>query len=586
MVRKAIGSSLSNQGNQANRGPFISPSGDGADIYGIFALSDAAPVVYKSGTDPLVDTWTEQDASNNPVDAGAGGLWVHQAGSLLHIITEDKLGDPGKGDVSYHVFNTNSDTWTTVDTDIVSGISATNAPDLGVTCWIYVQTDGDIIAVVSGEKDNVKGTRYNRVDFFRSTNSGTSFGTAIAIDDAGENDYNNPCGVGVGNRAHVVYHERLEQAGDRTCQHKTIRDDDSLSTVTDNIVVITPPGGGQAFGVGVHYDDGGTERVRIPVKVNADGTTHVIVFDDEDSPTVTEVAAGDSEVRIATSQTLAVDGKTVILLYSRNSDQDLIRDENIDDAGWGTDTVLEGSITSSSLSSRVYDRSGTKHAYIYSDTAASEMFYNEEDLGGAPATPLTVSVGDAMSMADAVAAGDKLMTMSLAPADTMTMAEDIALFMSMALAPADQIVMTDQAELFMTMALEVTDQIVLTDQAELLMTMSLSFGDAMTMADAVTAQLGVQASAADAMTMSDDIELFMTMGIEVTDQIVMTDAIDLFMSMALEVTDQIVFSDQAELLMTMALEVDDTMTMTDAVVVSLGVFTSVAAQMVGTLELS
>ncbi len=379
MARNAIGSGLSNQGNQANRGPFISPPGDGGDIYGIFALSDGPPQAWKSGADPLVDSWSEQDNAGRPVTADSGGFWTHLDGSELHVLTIDSLGDPGQGDASHHVFNTNSDTWTTIDTDIQSGIGATSAPDLGVTCFIYVQTDGDIIAVLPGAKDNVKGTRYNRVDYYRSTDGGSTFGSPIAIDDAGENDYTQPCGVGVGNRVHVVYNQRLEQAGDTTAQHKTIRDADTLSSVT-NIVVVTLSGGAGTFGTGVHYDDGGTERVRIPVKVDADDTTHVIVFDDEDSPTVTEVSAGDDAVRIATSQTLAVNVKEVFLLYSRNSDQDMMLDRNDDDAGWGTDVVHEGSITSSSLSSRVYNRNGQKLAYIYSDTAASNMYYNELDL--------------------------------------------------------------------------------------------------------------------------------------------------------------------------------------------------------------
>ncbi len=377
MARKEIGSGNLFFGRQSHGGPFISPGGDGAIVYGIFAPGNADLRAFKAGADPLVDAWSEQDSGNRPTNDGSAH-WCHQEGSLIHCVNCDEL-TTDKGRISYHVFNTGSDTWTTRDT-VVSDPSG-DPPIAGASCFIFIQTDGDKVVVGPGEQDKVKGTGFDRVDFWRDTGAG--FGGANAIDDGGEIDYVTPTGLGVGNRVHAVYSQRADGAGTWTGSSKTIRDNDTLSsrTTLNNV-----PGNGGSFGIGVHYDDGGTERCRIPMRVITTLQTEVLEFDDADSPSITEnTGVSDNAVFAAdgADHSLSLDAKEVRLLYSDNVTQDIFTDTNDDDAGWGTDTEVEDGVLASRMWSRVIDRDGLKVAYTYRDGSTGQ-FYNEIDLGGAP----------------------------------------------------------------------------------------------------------------------------------------------------------------------------------------------------------
>lgn len=378
MARKEIGSAQLHFGRQSHGGPFL----DG-DVYVVVGPSNGSPEVWKSGTDPLVDTWVEQDTGNAPSNA-RDNLWVHQVGSELHIVGTDNL-TTDIGRISYHVFNTSSNTWTTIDT-VVSDPSA-NVPAAGFTAFIHVQTDGDLLVVGIGENDKVKGTSFDRVDFWRDTGGG--FSGPNALDEAGEIDYRAPCGLGVGNRVHAFYVQQADGASTWTGSHRTIRDADTLSSRTALAL-----GNNVSFGKGVHYDDGGTERCRMPYLATNDRMT-VLEFDDGDSPTITENTNASEHTVTAfdgPDMSLSIDTKEVWMLYGRITDSDIYSDSNDDDAGWGdADVEEEDAIIASKVWSSVYDRSGLKLAYTYRD-GSSGQFYNEKDIAAGEVSPLATGL--------------------------------------------------------------------------------------------------------------------------------------------------------------------------------------------------
>ncbi len=310
-------------------------------------------------------------------------MWVEPEGDSLHVVRQTT-----DHDVTYARFLTDDgsgseDTWVDVDTgdkDIeIDGTGATQTAD---ACTIAVRSDGDIVVAYQGDSEMIMGTEFERIDWNVSTDSGKTWAGPVSIDNGGSVDWTGCVIVpGSSDRMHVFFGApgTLPEAFQRT-----IRSDDSLETFPSpydlNVEAVT-----YRHGAGVSYDDAGTQRVRCLYK-DASNKMAVVKLDSADTPSVTRDApVSDNDAKVVNNSivaALAVDTKNLQLLYSgggsQGIDQDLYRDTNDDDAGWGTDTEELDAITCNSVSPRVYDRSGTKLAFVYDD--GGTVKYNEISL--------------------------------------------------------------------------------------------------------------------------------------------------------------------------------------------------------------
>ncbi|KKL97008.1 hypothetical protein LCGC14_1838770, partial [marine sediment metagenome] len=365
-------------------GPFKSSGGNFYTILPGGAANSSARC-YKA-TDPT-SSFTEQDITNRPILANISSFnalswWVFQDGDSLHLV-----GQSASNDVYYARFDMSSDTWVEVDigdrdilVDTTGGTQTARAVTIGVR-----STAGDIITTYQGDSDMVAGTEYERIDWNKSTaaSNGAAWAGPVSIDNGGEIDWTGCVIVpGSSDRMHVFFKDLTNSDG----YQRTIRADDSLETFPSSFdAVIGGTGFQYAFGAGASYDDAGTQRVRCPYRDITLGS--VAKLDSSDTPTLS-VDAGITAnaidgINLGTVIALAVDIKNLQLLYGDQVSDDLFRDTNDDDAGWGVDT-LEWVGTFNHISPNRYDRSGIKIGLIVDD--GGTVKYNEISLGGAGVT--------------------------------------------------------------------------------------------------------------------------------------------------------------------------------------------------------
>lgn len=349
-------------------GPFLS----GGNFYTVLIDSaDNSLVEVHKATDPT-SSFVEQDSGNKPnTTDDVKSIWVHQEGTDLHVGHGEHDGTSTVR-YGYSVFHMATDLWdgTIVNEEIEASVTSLDGLDLSIS--ISVRSDGDVVVLYNGATDSIHGQDRDRVDYRRR--EGGTWSAAIAVDNAAEFSWFGSIIVrGSSDRMHFFFKD--DDASD--AYQRTLTSGNSLEsfpsagdTATDAV--------NHVFGPGISYDDGGTQRVRCPY---ADGSGQVSYaeFDSGDTPGAFTINAdvGDNTVERAIERhvlaCLSVDGTDEHLLYANDADQDLYHDKND-----GTDTEVLDAVTINHISCNVYDRSGTKLAYVYDD--GGTIKYNEVDI--------------------------------------------------------------------------------------------------------------------------------------------------------------------------------------------------------------
>jgi hypothetical protein len=320
-------------------------------------------------TDALASVWTYQKGGegNNTIDVAiqkvAGGTDGHNVYHTTADISADTLA-----------------TETTVDA-APAGDDGANAAGC---CVAREETGTDIVVVYQGEADMVKGTIYSRIDAKRWT--GSSWGSAIAIDNAGEAHWTGPVIVqGSSDRMHIFFKDDTNNDG----YQRTLRSDDSLETFPSS------------FDAAIHtseylFSKGelfSTTKIRIAY-MNSGPEVGIVGLTTADSPTVTVAAADISGVSPGAGDGVgyAVDTDVQYALWPWASDDDLYYNfsGSDDDTFTGNESELLNTVTvTGPISANVYDRSGIKLAYIYDESGT--VTYNEVDIGDGITIPATKS---------------------------------------------------------------------------------------------------------------------------------------------------------------------------------------------------
>lgn len=323
-------------------------------------------VVMKATSGPTLDgNWSSVRSLSN--DNAVDSLWAHQDGTDIHIATVEAV----TGRIRYTRFSTATDLWVVKRENVVTPTNLT----ANLSCSLAIRSDGDVIILYT----NNDGTN-DRVDYARR--EAAVWTTDIQVDNAGSVNWIAGSVVrGASDRMHFFFKDDTNGGGFQ----RTLRSDNTLEAFPSSYDPAVSARN-HIFGQGVTYVSGGATKVRVPY-AEGGANTRIAVFDSADSPTVThpDGNVGDNNTDVLNetpTHCLAIDAVTLHLVYADSVTNDVFRDENHDDDGWGTDVEELDAVTVNRISCNTYSRSGIKLAYVYDDAGTPK--YREVDIGAFP----------------------------------------------------------------------------------------------------------------------------------------------------------------------------------------------------------
>jgi hypothetical protein len=363
-------------------GPFKAPN---QAIY-VIAIASGANITVVKAADPTV-SFSEQDASNKPAVGSPQSVWGYLSGSEIHIVGEVGFagGDPH---LHYHVFDTASDTWTTVD----EAVETLKDDPTAVSCSIAVRSDGDVIVLYNGDTDSDMGNPYDRVDYARREVSSWTVGIAVGATTPANLDRTGSVIVrGSADNMHFFW------VGPRGIDELRARSlDASNSLSTERVLDLSSAdAGAHSWTPGIAWNDGGTWRVVLPTK---DFSTFelVVVRWVESSGALaaspgTTVVGSPEDVRFTRQLCSSLDGDGQMYVMwggggVSGADEDLYRDDAAPPyTTWSGETEVIDATTIEKISCNIYPRDGAiKLAFVYDE--AGTIKYNEVSIT-APTAP-------------------------------------------------------------------------------------------------------------------------------------------------------------------------------------------------------
>ncbi len=352
-------------------------------------------IVAKCTGDPTTGTnWLGQDLPLY-TRSEIASIWSVEDSGDIHVAWQEV-----DGYVYYARFDCGTDAW-------INGGSPELVTDAGTDTNGYiasgeggvsigVRSDGDVIVLYTYQSATYTSVRYARLESGTWTTDQSVAGPLADI-------YAGVVVMGASDRAHFFFAAGSSATG----YHRSLSSANGLDTL-DSISIIVQVAAWHPFGRGVSYDDGGTQRVRVPVIDNATNLDSV-QLDSGANPSITQGSAIQDSGTVNYYPCFAVETKEVWALWSDVSTDDIWSDSNNDDAGWGTDTEEQDAVTCTWISSAVYDRSGNKLGYFWSNNGAGT--FDEKSLAAivscsaatlaSSAQALTVTISQTISMATA-----------------------------------------------------------------------------------------------------------------------------------------------------------------------------------------
>lgn len=367
-------------------GPYIDGNGN---IYAVVECVDQptgqgdVPMMIKSTDGGR--TWREMDGVNRPTSIDFEGAEVAEDGDSLMLLHNRGT------TVYYHRFRmsdhaTNPDTWEITDETIAGPASFTTQYGS-----IHKRSDTTIVGFY------VDGAAPPRCRY--KIRNGT-WGGENTVDSEGGVDFCTPASVlAASDLIHVFYKDDTNGI----IYHRTLNSSDVLSG-RDIVVTGLPTGSGSdncPMAAPVYYDDGGVEVVMLLYqKTLTNGIVYSRAY--RDNVIQVEASASDNYVQADDGQSdqvqahIAVQGKTVHLLYSQETVRDIYHSTNEDEGGWDTDVEERDAVTCNWMQSNVITHSpanggSTVLAYLWDDGSGGgtgRIWYHELDLvTGFPPVP-------------------------------------------------------------------------------------------------------------------------------------------------------------------------------------------------------
>ena len=316
-----------------------------------------------------VGSWSVQDTANNPAENNINCIAAVLDGTTIHITTTDNA---TTCTTFYHTFSTSTNTWGTKDQAVHSTASTQLPSGTQTSCDLVVRSDGTVVCVYPNAGASIMGTGYSRVAY--RIRSGGTWGSAVAVDDAGSVNYKySRCVLGASDKVHITYQDSVSHR-----QHKSLTSGGSLSAaeaLSDNFVTSNDV---SEAGM-VYYDSGGSEIVYGSWVRSTDADVYTAKVTNDGTPAA-EARASDSsfDITIKSSASLAVDtaNDTVYLVYVDGSSRDIYMAKD-SGSGWGTHTEILDAVTVSTIGANIYtiDSTDIVLGYVYDD--GGTIKYNE-----------------------------------------------------------------------------------------------------------------------------------------------------------------------------------------------------------------
>lgn len=319
------------------------------------------------------NTWREGNTSR-PAVQDLESLCMVQDGDTLHILVQNGAGD---SDVTYHQYFTSDhatspDTWNVKDesVEVISGSASDQETSLAVL------SDGSIFALYRKTATNESvyfkirstGGSWDASPTEVDTTASVNFLGGMAVKEAGSD------------KVHIAYkddtngdlYRKSWTSGGGLSSRELISNDSAAGVSADEKPVLPL----------IAYQDGAVEVVMFIYKRSTDDKLYSRTTRD-DATLTTEAVASDSAVAShlggsnQPTASASADGTTVYLFYSDDATNDLYRDSNADEAGWGTDTEEKDAVTVGFIRGNVYvNPSGdTVFGYIYDSSGNGDAGY-------------------------------------------------------------------------------------------------------------------------------------------------------------------------------------------------------------------
>jgi hypothetical protein len=255
---------------------------------------------------------------------------------------------------------------------------------------IAVRSDGDQIALYTGDTDKEMGTVYDRCDYAREEGAGWTTGVNVGGDGLEEDHTAGVVVRGSSDNVHFFwFYQDTGGAGADYVAACTLDPTANTLSTTQTYTTNAPDAMWHAFAPGVYHDDGSNKRISVPFKdSNADISVITTIEDgsgDVGSLTYTSVYSSE-DVKEANSTPVAcgaidLGSDKMYILWASNADSNIARSDAATPhtSGWSTTTdMLSGTINR--LGCNIYPRNGSlKLAYVYDDGGTTK--YNEYDIG-------------------------------------------------------------------------------------------------------------------------------------------------------------------------------------------------------------
>jgi len=342
-------------------GPFI----DAGSVYVLCLDGSNQPEVWKSGTDPLVDSWTQQDSANEP-SLGTGNTYgaAYQLSDQIHMAFYDDTGPNAEYSVFRSASHGSANTWGTVNETIQGGI--TNAG--WNFCLFAMRADGDRICLYNGTRERIMGNNFARVVYARW--EGSSWVTDIAVSASGLEYSAEPYAIGRGasDKMHMVFW----QSASNWYGYRALDNANTLSSYQIGGSDLTP-GSTARSPVCTYFDSSGNEVIGHVLQL---GTLGVYNQTWTNSGTVSTpiVASGHASPAYPMS---AVYGKKVYAIWKDNTAGDIYYAISDDGAAFGSKTLLyDASGATTRISANVFTR-GSNDVLAFVVTDGGDLYYDE-----------------------------------------------------------------------------------------------------------------------------------------------------------------------------------------------------------------
>lgn len=369
-------------------GPFKAPN---QAIYLVTRDTSLGMQVYKA-TDPT-DSFTRQDNAGKPFFDDYFSFWAYLSGSEIHIAT---AGPSGGGVTNrYQVFDTASDTWTTVN-ETIEDVKDEPAGS-SIATSIAVRSDGDVIVLYNGDQDNDMGNPFERVDYARREGGSWTVGIDVGgTTPAAEDRIGGVIVRGSADNMHLFFGNEDNASGE--WQGRTLDAANSLSAIRTLDLGSATFARPHYWNAGIAWNDSGTWRVSVPT-VDRDTDELVMVRwvessgDLAASPGTTVVGSPEDVTFISPDYPVCAvvdgDGQMYVMWSgggAGGNDLDLYRDDATPPyTSWSGETEVINATTINRISCNIYPRDGAiKLAFVYDE--AGTIKYNEVSIS-APTAP-------------------------------------------------------------------------------------------------------------------------------------------------------------------------------------------------------